>query len=138
MGDPLADRARILLSGILYPGDAPDDANLLALDRFYLYRVSETEYVVMDAGYRLDPELTIPIALLTNPCFEIDHWYWRQIGLRKGFNKRALRSSERGRTWRSGCMGDALAEHAVFLLDSKPDYQNDGPACKAPRRFECN
>lgn len=41
MGDPLGERARILLSGILYPGDVPDCPDVLAMDRFYLYQVSE-------------------------------------------------------------------------------------------------
>ncbi|KAG1756928.1 hypothetical protein EDD22DRAFT_850364 [Suillus occidentalis] len=50
MGDPLAERARILLSGTLYPGDDPTNADLLSCDRFFLYRVSSTEYTIMDAG----------------------------------------------------------------------------------------
>ncbi|KAG1751521.1 uncharacterized protein EDB91DRAFT_1045321 [Suillus paluster] len=137
MGDALAERACIKLSGILYPGDAPDDVGLLATDRFYLYQVSENEYVIMDSGCRLDPELTIPIASLMNPLFELDHWYWHHLGLRRGCNKRDLTRSERQHTWRSRSVGDALAEHATFLLDSWSQYPNDGPACRALRRFEC-
>jgi hypothetical protein len=52
MGDPLAEQARILLSGTLYPGDDPDNADLLSCDRFFLYRVSSTEYTIMDSGCR--------------------------------------------------------------------------------------
>ncbi|KAG1760704.1 hypothetical protein EDD22DRAFT_753212, partial [Suillus occidentalis] len=132
MGDPLAERARILLSGTLYPGDDPTNADLLSCDRFFLYRVSSTEYTIMDAGCRLDPEITVPIALLTNPCFEIDRWYWRHLGLRRGLDKQDLKVSERKRTWRPGCMGDALAEHAVYLLNARTQYPHDVAACRIP------
>ncbi|KAG2113955.1 uncharacterized protein F5147DRAFT_551199, partial [Suillus discolor] len=138
MGDPLAERAWMLLSGIQYPGDRTDCPDSLAADRFHLYRVSATEYVIMDSCCRLDPELTIPIVLLTNPCFEVDRWYWCYVGLHRGFDKKELRGSERKRTWRSSPMGDALAEHATYLLDAERNYYNDGPACQVPRRFECN
>ncbi|KAG1870336.1 hypothetical protein C8R48DRAFT_597107, partial [Suillus tomentosus] len=138
MGDPLGERARFMLSGVQYPGDAIDCPDTLDADRFYLYQVSETDYVIMDKLCRLEPELTVPIALLTNPCFEIDRWYWRHMGLRRGFSKQSLKESERQRTWRPGSMGDALAEQAMYLLDSRADYPHDGPACKVSRRFECN
>ncbi|KAG2113948.1 uncharacterized protein F5147DRAFT_571101 [Suillus discolor] len=130
MGDPLGERAWILLSGIHYPGDLPDCPDSLAADRFYLYQVSEAEYVVMDKFCRLEPELTVPVTLLMNPCFEIDRWYWRHMGLRRGYSRCELRTLERKRTWRSGSMGDVLAEHATFLLDAKTDYLYDGPVCK--------
>ncbi|KAG1800245.1 uncharacterized protein HD556DRAFT_1230240 [Suillus plorans] len=94
MGDPLAERTRMLLSGIQYPGDKTDCPDSLAVDRFHLYRVSATEYVMMDSCCRLDPELTVPIALLTNPCFEVDHWYWHHIRLCRGLDKKALRETE--------------------------------------------
>ncbi|KIK33281.1 hypothetical protein CY34DRAFT_99874, partial [Suillus luteus UH-Slu-Lm8-n1] len=136
MGDPLAERARVLLSGTLYPGDDPNNADLLSCDRFFLYRVSSTEYTIMDAGCRLDPEITVPIALLTNPCFEIDRWYWRHLGLRRGLDKQDLKVSERARTWRPGCMGDALAEHAVYLLNARAEYPHDVAACRIPDRFQ--
>lgn len=37
MEDPLAERARRLLSGIVYPGDNPEDPKVLEPGRFFLY-----------------------------------------------------------------------------------------------------
>ncbi|KAG1731042.1 hypothetical protein EDD22DRAFT_747413, partial [Suillus occidentalis] len=76
---------RILLSGTLYPGDDPNNADLLACDHFFLYCMTEHEYVIMDSRCWLDPEITVPLALSANPCFELDRWYWCHLGLQWGF-----------------------------------------------------
>jgi hypothetical protein len=125
MEDPLAECARRLLSGIVYPGDNPEDPKVLEPGRFFLYQVSDEEHVIWDSACYLEPDLTIASVLLLNPLFTIDGWYWRHRGIARGIAKRTLRQTERARKVHTGTMGDALADRAVEVLSDRMVYPLD-------------
>ncbi|KZT18504.1 hypothetical protein NEOLEDRAFT_1047838, partial [Neolentinus lepideus HHB14362 ss-1] len=78
--DPLALRGEELLwSGVPYPGDDPlskytGDPSEVANERFCLYRVSDSEYVIMDHARRYEDPL-ISDTMLLDSGFDIVSWY---------------------------------------------------------------
>ncbi|KAG2122945.1 uncharacterized protein EDB93DRAFT_1057123, partial [Suillus bovinus] len=135
MGDPLAERAMCLLnagSGY-YPGDRctkrPDP------ERFLVYRVSDSEHVIMDCEDRRDPELTIHTLLLMNPQFHLREWYAKHVGRLRGYVADKLRKLRRKVVGPE--MGETLGRRVADILRSNGPYEKDVVQYKHPERFEC-
>ncbi|KAG1798309.1 hypothetical protein EV424DRAFT_1298317, partial [Suillus variegatus] len=123
MGDPLAERAMVLLnlgSGC-YPGD--DREKLPDPERFLVYRVSDLEHAVMDREDRRDPELTIQTKSLLNPLFCLEGWYAKHVGRLRGYSPAEIRAS---RTKPPGpSMGEVLGPRAAEILQENGPYEKD-------------
>ncbi|KAG1761613.1 hypothetical protein EDD22DRAFT_748819, partial [Suillus occidentalis] len=135
MGDPLAERAMHLLrlgSGY-YPGD--DREKLPDPDRFLVYRVSDTEHVIMDREDRRDPEVTILTSSLLNPRFCLEGWYSKHMGQLRGFTPQEIRKL-RGRP-PGPAMGVPLGQRVTELLQNNGPYEKDLVSYTHPERFEC-
>ncbi|KIK50029.1 hypothetical protein GYMLUDRAFT_120390, partial [Collybiopsis luxurians FD-317 M1] len=91
-GDPLANHAQFLLAkSAPYAGDEllinNEDLNHLA--RFYIYRISDSEHLVIDHAYihngTEQSEFKIPSAWLETPDFNIVQWYSLKRSKLNGF-----------------------------------------------------
>ncbi|KAG2144563.1 hypothetical protein DEU56DRAFT_935646 [Suillus clintonianus] len=137
MGEVLSRKAKYLLDVGIYPGD-PDPWGLIDPERFLVYCVSESEYVIMDNEARTDPELTIPTSLLMTPEFELGGWYAQRIRELRGM------TSEEVRKWRKlQCdslqrMGTPFVDRVVQLLSRHRAFLKDPPDYARPGRFECD
>jgi hypothetical protein len=95
MGDPLAMRAKYVLSKASYPGD--QNPGTPQPDCFTVYRVSDEEHVVIDQEHRRDPEITVLASLLMNPRFKLANWYTRRLGMLRGLDPATIRRW--GKNW---------------------------------------
>ncbi|KIO08984.1 hypothetical protein M404DRAFT_22215, partial [Pisolithus tinctorius Marx 270] len=117
--NPIADRARELLSGICYPGDDPDSLHTYMDTRFLVYDLKDGRHMIVESErdvVRPEDRIMIETHLLMDPTFRIDRWYWALRGESLGFTATEIQTLERDRNWTSALMGNPVEERIVTRL----------------------
>lgn len=118
LGDPLARQTEELLRRhMLYPGDDLRREEAMSDDRFHVYRISETHYVIMDCATHLWKDQEIHTNLLINPAFHIVDWYAKWLEPPWGIPTNLRQSMQNHIS-----MGDALGQRVAFLLNYETRY----------------
>ncbi|KIK33351.1 hypothetical protein CY34DRAFT_99745, partial [Suillus luteus UH-Slu-Lm8-n1] len=107
-------------------------------ERFTLYRVSDTEHVIIDREDRRDPELVVPTTYLKNPKFRLADWYAQRIGELRGLDPVLVRRwRQKVLDTRPLTMETPLATRVEQLLTARGRFPLDPPERPRKNRFEC-